>query len=83
MILQDLSWIRQSGFHLFWFHNNNFFKQGLQSYVQPQNLEDQVSVFKPPSDRVAQLYIQAQGSLFVAYYDSQGHRVVEQLMGLN
>jgi hypothetical protein len=27
----------------------------------------------PPSDRVAQLYTQAPGSLFIAYYDSQGY----------
>jgi hypothetical protein len=26
-----------------------------------------------PSDRVAQLYPQARGSLFVAFYDSQGY----------
>jgi hypothetical protein len=26
-----------------------------------------------PSDRVAQLYSQAPGSLFVAFYDSQGY----------
>jgi hypothetical protein len=37
------------------------------------NLEDQVSVFMSPSDRVAQLYREAPGSLFVAFYDSQGY----------
>jgi hypothetical protein len=37
------------------------------------NLEDQVSVFTSPSDRVAQLYPQALDSLFVAFYDSQGY----------
>jgi hypothetical protein len=37
------------------------------------NLDDQVSVFMSPSDRVAQLYPQAPGSLFVAFYDSQGY----------
>jgi hypothetical protein len=26
-----------------------------------------------PSDRMAQLYLQAPGSLFVAFYDSQGY----------
>jgi hypothetical protein len=35
------------------------------------NLEDQVSVFMSSSDRVAQLYPQTPGSLFVAFYDSQ------------
>jgi hypothetical protein len=37
------------------------------------NLEDQVPVFMSPRDRVAQLYLQAPGSLFVASYDSQGY----------
>jgi hypothetical protein len=37
------------------------------------NLEDQVPVFTSPSDRVAQLYLQALGSVFFAWYDSQGY----------
>jgi hypothetical protein len=37
------------------------------------NVEDQLSVFMPPSDRVAQFYPQAPGSLFVAFYDSAGY----------
>jgi hypothetical protein len=37
------------------------------------NLEDQVPVFMSPMNRVAQLYSQTLGSLFVAYYDSQGY----------
>jgi hypothetical protein len=36
-------------------------------------LEDQVSVFRFPRDRVAQLYPQAPSSLFVTFYDSQGY----------
>jgi hypothetical protein len=40
---------------------------------QTPNLEDQVSVFMSPSDRVAQLYPQAPGSLFIASYDLQGY----------
>jgi hypothetical protein len=36
------------------------------------NLEDQVSVFVSPRDRVSQLYPQALGSLLVASCDSQG-----------
>jgi hypothetical protein len=36
------------------------------------NLEGQVPVFIYPSDRVVQLYPQAPGSLFVAFYDWQG-----------
>jgi hypothetical protein len=37
------------------------------------NLEDQVTEIMSPSDnRVVQLYPQAPGSLFIAFYDSQG-----------
>jgi hypothetical protein len=38
-----------------------------------RNLEGQVTVFISPRNRVAQLYTQALGSLFVASYDSQGY----------
>jgi hypothetical protein len=38
------------------------------------NLEGQVPVFIFPRNRVAQLYPRALGSLFVAFYDSQGCR---------
>jgi hypothetical protein len=37
------------------------------------NLEGQVPIFISPRNRVAQLYLQALGSLFVAPYDSQGY----------
>jgi hypothetical protein len=37
------------------------------------NLEGQVSMFISPSNRVARLYPQAMGSLFIASYDSQGY----------
>jgi hypothetical protein len=37
------------------------------------NLEDQVTVFIAPRPRVAQLNLQAPGTLFVAFYDSQGY----------
>jgi hypothetical protein len=37
------------------------------------NLEGQVPVCISPRNRVAQLYPQALGSLFVASYDSQGY----------
>jgi hypothetical protein len=37
------------------------------------NLEDQVSVFMSPLNRVDQLYPRALSSLFVASYDSQGY----------
>jgi hypothetical protein len=37
------------------------------------SLECQVAVFISPRNRVAQLYPQALGSLFVVFYDSQGY----------
>jgi hypothetical protein len=37
------------------------------------NLEGQVPIFISPRNRVARLYPQALGSLFVASYDSQGY----------
>jgi hypothetical protein len=40
--------------------------------LQTPDVEDQVPVFMSPSDRVAQLYPQAPGSIFIIFYDSQG-----------
>jgi hypothetical protein len=37
------------------------------------NLDDQVPVFTTPRNRVAHLYPQAPGSLFITSYDSQGY----------
>jgi hypothetical protein len=37
------------------------------------NLEGQVPVFITATNRIARLYLQALGSLFVASYDSQGY----------
>jgi hypothetical protein len=37
------------------------------------NLKGQVPVFKSPRNRVAQLHPRALGSLYVAYYASQGY----------
>jgi hypothetical protein len=72
--MTDLSWIGLSDFHFFESRNTIFFtEQGRQPCVQPPNLEDQISVFMSPSDRVVQLYPQAPGSLFVAFYDSRGY----------
>jgi hypothetical protein len=65
--------ITPSGFH-FGFRNNSFFYRARSSDLHPTpNLEDQVPVFISPSDKVAQLYPQAPGSLFVAFYVSRGH----------
>jgi hypothetical protein len=70
-ILPDLSWITPAGFNFFAFRNNSFFYGARSSALRrTPNLEDQVSVFTSPSDRVAQLYPQAPDSLLVAFYDS-------------
>jgi hypothetical protein len=46
----------------------------MSSALRPTpNLENQIHVFMSPSDGVARLYPQAPGSLFVAFYDSQGY----------
>jgi hypothetical protein len=37
-------------------------------------LEDEIAVFISPKNRVAQLYLQVLGPLFVASYDSRGYR---------
>jgi hypothetical protein len=37
------------------------------------NLQGQVPVYMSPNNRVAQLYPQVLGSLFVTFYDSQGY----------
>jgi hypothetical protein len=48
--------------------------QILRSQIRDSpNLYGQVPVFISPSDRVAQLYPQTPGSLFVASYNSQGY----------
>jgi hypothetical protein len=36
-------------------------------------MEHQVPVFMSPSDRVAQLYPRPSGSIFIAFYESQGY----------
>jgi hypothetical protein len=52
----------------------NFFYGARSSAVGPTpNLGDQVTVFMFLSDSVAQLYPQAPGSLFIAFYDTLGH----------
>jgi hypothetical protein len=42
-------------------------------FETPPNLQGQVPIFINPRNRVAQLYPQALGSLFVASYDYQGY----------
>jgi hypothetical protein len=49
-----------------------FYTARLSALCPTPNLEDQVSVLMSPSDRVAQLYPKASGSLFVTY-DLQGY----------
>jgi hypothetical protein len=50
-----------------------FYRARLSALSPTPNLEDQVSAFMSPSDKVAQLYPQASGSFFVAFYDLQGY----------
>jgi hypothetical protein len=57
------------GFYFFVFRNIFFLYRARLALRPTPNLEDQVSVYKFPSDRVAQ----APGSLFVAFYDLQGY----------
>jgi hypothetical protein len=64
----------RSSLRFFGFRNNVFSYTARSLALRPNpNLEDQVSVFMSPSDRVAQLYPKARGSPFVAFYDSEGH----------
>jgi hypothetical protein len=42
-------------------------------FETPLNLEGQVPVFISPRNRVARLYPQALGFLFVAFYDWRGY----------
>jgi hypothetical protein len=51
----------------------SFYRPRLLALQPTPNLEGQVSVFIFPSDRVAQLYPQAPGSLSVAFYDSKSY----------
>jgi hypothetical protein len=48
----------------------SFYREMSSALRSTPNLEDQISVFMSRSKRVAQLYLQASGSLFVAFYDS-------------
>jgi hypothetical protein len=62
-----------SGFH-FGFRNNIFFYRAMSSALgRTPNLEGQVSVFMSPNDRVAQLYPQTPGFLFVTFLESHGY----------
>jgi hypothetical protein len=64
----------ESGVHFSGFRGSNFFHRARSSALRPTpNLEYQVSVLMLHSDRMAQLYPQVLGSLFVAFYDSQGY----------
>jgi hypothetical protein len=62
---------------------STFFYTARSSGLLPtSNLEDQVSVFMPYSDRVAQLYPQVSGSLYATFYDSQGYIGLYMLYGM-
>jgi hypothetical protein len=61
-------------FQFFVFHNSNFFRRIRWSGLHlTSNLENQVPIFMSQSDRVAQLYPQAPGSLLIIIFNSQGY----------
>jgi hypothetical protein len=66
IILPGLSWIRQSVFI-----SLDFFYSARSAVSNLQSGGPGLCIYVP-SDRVAQLHPQASGSLFVAFYDSQG-----------
>jgi hypothetical protein len=69
-----LPWSRPFSSPFFVFRSNNGVYGARSLALRPiQNPEDQVLIFMSPSDRVAHLYTQAPGSLFVAFYDSQSY----------
>jgi hypothetical protein len=68
-ILPDLS--IPPGFRFFGRYSNFIYRARSLTLHPTPNLEDRVSVFLSPSDRVTQLYPQARGSFFFAFYDSQ------------
>jgi hypothetical protein len=55
-------------------YQHSHYDHSLLSQVRDSpNMEGQVPVFISPGNRVAQLYPQALGSLFIASYNSQGY----------
>jgi hypothetical protein len=62
---------RSSGFHFFGFRNNIFFQSKVVSPASNPQLGGPGLCIYVPSDRVAQLYPKALGSLFVTFYDTQ------------
>jgi hypothetical protein len=73
MILPDLTSITPSGVNLFGFRKSNCFAEwGRQLCIQPPTWRTR-SLCLCPCCRVAKLYRQAPGSLFVAFYKSQGY----------
>jgi hypothetical protein len=60
-------------FQLLWILQSFVYRPRATALRPTPNLEDQVSVFMSLSGRVAQLYSPAPGSLFVAFYNSQGY----------
>jgi hypothetical protein len=57
----------------FGFHFLGFATIFYRALCPTPNLEDQVPIFMSSSDRVAQLYPQAQCFLFITFYDLQGY----------
>jgi hypothetical protein len=69
--LEDFARLYLVLFNFFLFHSNTFFtEQNCQPYVEAQPGEPGL-VFMSSNDRMAQLYPQSLGSVFVAFYDLQ------------
>jgi hypothetical protein len=62
-----------SGFHFFEFRENIILHNRSSALRRTPTVVDKVPVFMFRSDKVAQLYSKAPGSLFIAFYDSQGY----------
>jgi hypothetical protein len=66
-------WQIASCFDFFALRNSIFYRARSSALSPTEDLEDQVTEFMSPSDRLAQIYPWALGSLSVASYDSQSY----------
>jgi hypothetical protein len=62
-----------SGFHFFIFRNRNVYTTMSLALLRTPNLQDQISVFISSGERLSHEHPQASGSLFNAFFDSQGY----------
>jgi hypothetical protein len=76
--LSILSWIKSSGFHFFGFHSS-FYRARASVLCRTPTWRSSSLYLYSPSDRVAPLHPQAPGSLFIAFYNSQGYDLTQTL----